>query len=94
MKKILASIILTSILLMSNVYAQYCIDNSTLYYTYNRSIGTDVYPIAKTTPCEFGCDNVTKTCREAKIQEYTNYFIIVVGILFIVLGLAYLSKRI
>lgn len=55
-----------------------CERNSTGY-----SICTD-YNFTQLKECEFGCDNITNTCRESQITEYGNFFfyliLIIIGI--------------
>lgn len=72
----------------------YCMDNQTLVENITVYRGSNMTTLSLPQNCPFGCDNVTNTCRKARIYEYTDYFIAVVVIIFIVLGMAYLSKRI
>ena len=64
----------------------WCIDNDTLAsnitYLFSQTGYSDTHLVQYATKkCQFGCDNVTNTCREPYIYEYGTYFGVVVVLL-------------
>jgi len=87
MRKLLILILVLFLFGMGTVFALtnsiiYCdgtalIENITVYV--DNNITTVTFP----TNCTWGCDNVTNSCREPKIEEYKTYFTILVILLII-----------
>jgi len=89
MIKTLIVILIISILLICPVFSttNQCLDNVTLRRNFNYTFQTDTnaknLTITRNVDCQFGCDNVTHSCRESPIMEYSTFFVIVVGLLII-----------
>lgn len=62
-----------------------CVDNTTLGHNITYQITIDqnrsFVNVWVTEPCEYGCDNVTMSCQQATITNYSIYFIVIIALL-------------
>jgi len=67
--------------------------NKFMNFTACENVTCIDYNFTQLVQCEFGCDNSTQTCRQSPINEYSNYFFVLIGIIIIVGVIWALYKR-
>lgn len=67
--------------------------NKFMNFTACENVTCINYNFSQVVQCEFGCDNVTQSCRSSSITEYGYYFISIIAII-VIFGVIYaLYKR-